>query len=254
MPPWWRSALWTRHLIAEDSYNIVDALSLWDHNNGSSCVSKDPIMDQIVAKPFISSGVAIAAVLCFLSAEIPAAADDEVAAPLPAGVKAVWDSDPSDVLQDAFLDAANRLEEFIRNPEVSIFMWMRFLTGQKLQALHRKHLGARMRDVRQEISLYRGSLPQASSEALAERLLGYEPSPSDAAMRAERKIHLQEALNSMKPLDREIVALRHFEQLTSHEAAQVLGIEEEAARKRYFRALKKLKDILSSMPGGLEED
>ena len=70
-------------------------------------------------------------------------------------------------------------------------------------------------------------------------------------MRAEMQIRLQEALNSMDPIDREVLALRHFEQLTTAEAAQVLGIREKAAGKRYLRALKRLKDMLASMPGGL---
>jgi RNA polymerase sigma-70 factor, ECF subfamily len=69
----------------------------------------------------------------------------------------------------------------------------------------------------------------------------------------EVKIRLQEALNSMDPLDREILALRHFEQLTNLEAAQVLDIKDKTAGKRYLRAIKRLKEILSDMPGGLTE-
>src|SRR5205085_101392 len=126
------------------------------------------------------------------------------------------------------------------------------LTGQKMMELHRHHLGAQMRDAGREISLYRGSLPEASSVALAAQLLGHDTRPSEAAVRAERKIRLQEALNSMDPLDREVLALRHFEQLNNAETAQALGLQESAANKRYIRALKKLKDILTSLPGGRE--
>jgi RNA polymerase sigma-70 factor (ECF subfamily) len=64
---------------------------------------------------------------------------------------------------------------------------------------------------------------------------------------------LQEAINRLRPLDREILALRHFEQLTRAEAARVLGIEEAAAAKRYLRALKRLKQALSRLPDGPEE-
>jgi RNA polymerase sigma-70 factor (ECF subfamily) len=109
-----------------------------------------------------------------------------------------------------------------------------------------------MRDAGREVALYRGALPQASSAALAAQLLGQHTSPSQAAVRAERVLRLQEALNTLDPLDREILALRHFEELTSAEAARVLEIHEEAAAKRYVRALRRLKQILSALPGGLE--
>jgi RNA polymerase sigma-70 factor (ECF subfamily) len=161
--------------------------------------------------------------------------------------------DASDVIQEAYLDASARLPEYLRQPSMPFFLWLRFLTGQKLLELHRRHLGAQMRDAGREVSLYRGSLPAATSAALAAQLLGHDTRPSEAAIRAERKIRLQEALNSMDPLDREVLALRHFEHLNNSEAAQVLGLQEAAASKRYIRALKKLKEILAGMPGGVEE-
>src|SRR5216683_3189128 len=110
-----------------------------------------------------------------------------------------------------------------------------------------------MRDADREVALYRGTLPEASSAALAAQLLGRDTRPSEAAMRAERKILLQQALNSLDPLDREVLALRHFEQLSTAEAAQALGIQEAAAAKRYVRALIRLKDVLRNMPGGRSE-
>jgi RNA polymerase sigma-70 factor (ECF subfamily) len=160
--------------------------------------------------------------------------------------------DASDVIQEAFLEASARLPEYLRQPALPFFLWLRFLTGQKVMELHRRHLGAQMRDAGREISLYRGTLPEASSAALAAQLLGHDTRPSEAADRAERKIRLQEALNSLDPLDREVLALRHFEQLNNAETAQTLGLHESAASKRYIRALKKLKDILTSLPGGGE--
>jgi RNA polymerase sigma-70 factor (ECF subfamily) len=157
--------------------------------------------------------------------------------------------DPSDVLQEAYLDICRRAEDYTNNPTMSPYLWLRWLTGQKLLALHRHHFGTRMRDVGQEVSLHRGALPQASSVSLAAQLLGRVTSPSQAAIRAEIQITLQEALNSMDPLDREILTLRHFEELNNNEAAEVLGIQKSAASNRYVRALKRLKDILSSIPG-----
>jgi RNA polymerase sigma-70 factor, ECF subfamily len=160
--------------------------------------------------------------------------------------------DASDVIQDAYLEAARRLDDYLRDPSMPVFLWLRFLVGERLLILHRQHLGAQMRDARREVSLYREALPEASSAALAAQLLGKQTSPSEAAVRAERMLRLQEAVNRLDPLDREVLSLRHFEQLSRAETAQVLGIEESAAAKRYIRALKRLKDTLADMPGGLE--
>jgi RNA polymerase sigma-70 factor (ECF subfamily) len=157
--------------------------------------------------------------------------------------------DPSDILQDAYLDVANRAAEYAANPTMPLFLWLRFLTGQRLLIVHRQHLGTKMRDAGQEVSLYRGALPQASSVSLAAQLLGRVTSPSLAAVRAEMQLRLQEALNSMDPMDREVLTLRHFEELSNSETARVLGIQKAAASNRYMRALKRLKEVLSSMPG-----
>jgi RNA polymerase sigma-70 factor (ECF subfamily) len=128
---------------------------------------------------------------------------------------------------------------------------LRLVVGERLMKLHRHHLGTQMRDAGREVSLYRGALPAASSAALAAQLLGRYTSPTQAAERAERALRLQEALNTLEPMDREILSLRHFEELTAAETARVLDIAESAAAKRYFRALKRLKDVLTTMPGGL---
>jgi RNA polymerase sigma-70 factor (ECF subfamily) len=161
--------------------------------------------------------------------------------------------DASDVIQEAYLEAWTRLADYVRAPNMPFFLWLRFLAGQRLVTLHRKHLGVQMRDPAVEVSLYQGGLPEASSAALAAQLLGHDTRPSEAAMRAEMKIQLQEALNSMETIDREVLALRHFEQLKRSECACLLGVSEAVVSKRYFRALKRLKEILSSFPGGAEE-
>ena len=161
--------------------------------------------------------------------------------------------DASDVIQEAYLEAWTRLAEYLRAPTMPFFLWLRFLTAQRLVTLHRKHLGVQMRDPAVEVSLYHGGLPQTSSAALAAQLLGRDTRPSEAAIRAEMRVRLQEALNSMDPLDREILALRHFEQLSRAEIAHLLRIQDTAVSKRYIRALKRLKDLLSSLPGGASE-
>src|SRR5262245_16015334 len=160
--------------------------------------------------------------------------------------------DASDVLQEAYVEVVQRLEEYLRDPRLPLFLWLRLVVGERLMKLHRHHLGTQMRDAGREVALYRGALPVASSAALAAQLLGKHTSPTQAAVRAERLLRLQEALNALDPMDREILSLRHFEELTAAEAAAVLGIEEPAAAKRYFRALKRLKEVLAAMPGGQE--
>jgi RNA polymerase sigma-70 factor, ECF subfamily len=160
--------------------------------------------------------------------------------------------DASDVIQDAYLEASRRIESYLREPAMPLFLWLRFLVGERLLIVHRHHLGAQMRDARREISLYRPAFPEASSAALAAQLLGQQTTPSEVALRAERVLRLQEAVNGLDPIDREVLSLRHFEQLSRVETAQALGIEEAAAAKRYVRALKRLKDLLSDQSGGLE--
>jgi RNA polymerase sigma-70 factor, ECF subfamily len=157
--------------------------------------------------------------------------------------------DPSDVLQETYLDFARRVPEYVRNPSMPFFLWLRFLAGQKLIDLHRQHLGAQMRDAGQEVSLYRGALPQASSLSLAAQLMGRLTSASQAAIRAELQTRVQETLNSMDPMDREVLTLRHFEMLSNDETAAVLDISKTAASNRYIRALKRLKDMLTGLPG-----
>ncbi len=161
--------------------------------------------------------------------------------------------DPSDVIQEAFLEATSRLEGYRKKSSMPFFLWLRFITLQKLLALHRRHLGTQKRDASREVSIYHTGTPQASSSALAAQLLGRQSSPSQAAQRAELRNRLQHALDRMEPIDREVLVLRHFEELTNSEAAQVLEISPTAANNRYVRALRRLKEILASMPGGIEE-
>ena len=162
--------------------------------------------------------------------------------------------DSSDVLQEAYLDVRKRIAEYARDPSSMPFhLWLRLIAGQRLTDVHRYHLGSQIRDAGQEVSLHRGPFPQANSVSLAAQLLGKLTSASKAAIRAEHKLIVQEALNGMDPIDREVLALRHFEHLANDETAQVLGLTKSAASNRYIRALKRLKEILSSIPGLKEQ-
>jgi RNA polymerase sigma-70 factor (ECF subfamily) len=161
--------------------------------------------------------------------------------------------DPSDVLQDAYLDLAARLPDYARDRPMPTYLWLRLVAGQRLAQVHRQHLGAAMRDAGREVSLYRGALPQASSASLAAQLLGRFTTASQAAVRAERQLQLQAILNGLDEMDREVLALRHFEGLSNGEAAQVLGLSKTAANNRYVRALGRLRDLLGRVPGFLDQ-
>jgi RNA polymerase sigma-70 factor, ECF subfamily len=160
--------------------------------------------------------------------------------------------DPSDVLQDAFIDLNEQFPAYLARPEMPFFLWLRLVTGQRLMRVHRQHLGAAMRDAGREVSLFKGTFPEASSVSLAEELFGRFTSASQALVRAERQLQLQTALNGMDEIDREIIALRHFEELTNGEAATVLGLSKAAASNRYVRAMTRLQAILESIPGFLD--
>jgi len=157
--------------------------------------------------------------------------------------------DASDVLQEAYLDLARELPQYAEQRKFPFFLWLRLVTGQRLAQVHRKHLGAAMRKVDLEVSLYRKALPQVSTFFLASQLMGTFTSVSQQAIRAETQVKLQEALNAMDTDDREIVALRHFEELSNEEIAQVLGLTKSAASKRYMRAMRRLKRTLEQIPG-----
>lgn len=152
--------------------------------------------------------------------------------------------DARDVVQEAFIDATRRFEQYAHDDNMPFFLWLRFLTMQKLHEIHRRHFGVKARDVTREVSLCAGPTPEASSAVLAAQLIGELTTPSQAAVRAETRLQLEAALNSLDDTDREVLALRHFEQLSNGEAARVLGIGESAASNRYVRAVKRLKGLL----------
>jgi RNA polymerase sigma-70 factor (ECF subfamily) len=154
--------------------------------------------------------------------------------------------DPADVVQDAYLALRDKFPQYSADPRLPFFLWLRLEVRQKLVDVHRFHLGTQRRYAGQEVSLHQGALPQVTSLSLAEHLLGKLTPASQAAMRAELKLRVQEALNGMDAQDREVLVLRHFEELSTAEAAQVLGIN------RYVRALKRLQAAFQGMPGGIE--
>jgi len=159
--------------------------------------------------------------------------------------------DPADVLQEAYLEAAARLKSYLAQPNVPPFVWIRSMTEQTLINVHRRHLGAKIRDARVEVSMHRKQSGPATSFCLAARLVGNLTSPSQVAMREEMIDQLRSAFDTMDPIDREVLALRHFEELSNNEVAEILGLQKAAASNRYVRALKRLKVVMSKVNRGM---
>ena len=157
--------------------------------------------------------------------------------------------DPADVLQEAFIEATQRFEDYSESQDMPFFLWLRFITIQKLLQLHRRHLGTKGRDAGRDISIFASPNPQATSVVIAAHLLGRQTSPSMAAARAEMQMQVERGLNAMDPIDREVLALRHFEQLANVEVAELLDLSTTAASNRYIRAVKRLKQVMAEMHG-----
>ena len=150
--------------------------------------------------------------------------------------------DASDVLQDGFVDVSNRLDEFLENPGMPVFVWLRFLVAQKLAEVQRWHFQRQKRDPRREEAIV-PSQPIYDSKNLAREFSASLTSPSQAAHRNEVARRMRELLDEMEPADKEILVLRHFEELTNAEVAAELGLSIAAASKRYIRALARLKSV-----------
>jgi RNA polymerase sigma-70 factor, ECF subfamily len=160
--------------------------------------------------------------------------------------------DPDDVLQEAYLAAAARLVHYTADCSLSPFVWLRMVFMQTLIDLHRHHLGTQMRDAQREVSAGGYRYGQTTSASLAAQFVGQLTSPSQAAAREEMLSQVEQAIAEMDPLDQEVLAMRHFEELSNSEIAEVLGIQQKAASIRYVRAIKRLRGILAKMPGFFE--
>lgn len=155
--------------------------------------------------------------------------------------------DPGDVLQEAFVDIAKDASKYFEEDKLPFFIWLRLMVSRRLMNIHRTHLGTLKRNASREVSIHRSSNPNASSAALTGQLAGKLTSASRAAIRAEAKLSIHQALESMDEIDREILVLRHLEELSNKEAADALGLSKSAASNRYIRALTRLNSIMSAL-------
>lgn len=154
--------------------------------------------------------------------------------------------DPDDVLQEACLEVTRRVGDYLKDPQVPPFVWMRMITLQKTIDVHRRHLGAGKRNAAQDVRLGAHVPWKSTSLSLAAQLVASITSPSEAMIRQEALQQMGDALDELSEQDREILVLRHLEELSNNEAAAVLGMDKSASTKRYIRALKRLKEAMEN--------
>lgn len=150
-----------------------------------------------------------------------------------------------DVLQEAYLAAVARLQHRAESPYSSDFLWLRAVVVQTIADCHRHHLGAAKRDALREMA---GEAPPdaaSSAPTLAGLFVASSTSPSGTVMKQETAGAIAAALAQLSDADREIVTLRHFEDLGNNEIAELLGIAAKAASIRYVRAVLRLKTLLA---------
>lgn len=150
--------------------------------------------------------------------------------------------DSSDIIQEAYVESCNRLSTYLESPQIPPEAWIRRLARQVVARIQRDHFKTQKRDIRREAY----GTPLLPLDLLE---ISDDITPPDLrAARGELKTHIASLVEKMTPLEREIVVLVHVEELTIREAAAEIGINLEAAKKRYRRALNKLRDLANGEP------
>lgn len=162
--------------------------------------------------------------------------------------------DASDVVQDVLLEANERLQEYLADPCMPFHLWLRHLAKDRMIDMHRRHRGAQRRSLDRERSLAAPQFGDQSSFDLASQLAASELTPAAASIRRELEQRFLTALDQMDEDDRDILLMRHFEQLGNSEAAEALGLSAAAAGMRHLRALRKLRAILGERPSLMGEE
>jgi RNA polymerase sigma-70 factor (ECF subfamily) len=152
--------------------------------------------------------------------------------------------DASDVVQDVLLEAHRRLNDYLRNPVMPFHLWLRHIAKDHVIDAHRRHRQAQRRSMDREQPIAPAILADHSSFELAGQLLDHEPTPASAAVHHELQARLQDAIAALDEDDREVILMRHGEQLSNQEVAAVLGLSEAAASMRYLRAVRRLRATL----------
>lgn len=160
--------------------------------------------------------------------------------------------DASDIVQDVLLEASQRLASYLRDPRLPFHLWLRQLAKDQLIDTHRRHRVAQRRSADRERSLVQHADGDHSSLDLRAQLCDQELTPAAAALRREFQQRFYQALEQLEEDDREIILMRHVEQLSNSEVAQALQLSSPAAGMRHLRALRRLREILgdaTSLPG-----
>jgi len=156
--------------------------------------------------------------------------------------------DASDIVQDTLMEANRRLREYLADPRMPFHLWLRHIARDRLIDAHRRHRAAARRSVDREQPLVAAGYLDQSTMDLAAQLCDRELTPAAAATRHEMERRFQAAIERLDEHDREVILLRHFEQLSNLETAQVLGLTEPAAGMRYLRAVRRLRAMLNEAP------
>ena len=156
--------------------------------------------------------------------------------------------DPSDVVQDVLAEAARKLPGYASGTSIPFYPWLRKIAWDRLIALHARHIRAEKRSVAREGPPCLG-LPDESAMHLAEQMVASGTSPSEGVLREELRARVRSALERMAPADREILVMRHLEQLQVSEIASLLGISEGAVKMRRLRAAERLRELLEDSTG-----
>lgn len=156
--------------------------------------------------------------------------------------------DASDIVQEVLWKASRRMGDYLRDPSLPFHLWLRQIARDHIVDGYRRHRQAERRSIDRERSLSARAFEDRSSIELAASLRDPEPTPAAEAIRQELRRRFQEAIARLNPSDREILLMRHFEQMSNQDSARALGLSESAAGMRYLRALRRLREVLGEEP------
>ena len=153
--------------------------------------------------------------------------------------------DASDIVQEVMIEANRRLQKYLENPVMPFHLWIRQMARDRIIDAHRRHRGSEKRSVDREKSMVAAGAMDRSTMELAAQLCDAEMTPAEAATMRELQKRFQNAIEELDENDREIVVMRHVEQLTNQDVATALGLSEPAASMRYLRAIRRLRSLLN---------
>ncbi len=159
--------------------------------------------------------------------------------------------DASDVVQDVMFEASRRLNDYLREPKMPFHLWLRQLAKDRIIDMHRRHREAQRRSIDREQPLESPQFADRSSMNLAAQLRDNELTPAAENIRRELRARFLTAIEQLSEDDRDVILMRHFEELGNGEVAEALGLSAAAAGMRYLRALRRLRVILGDSPSAM---